>query len=100
MTGPDQSAVTSRIVSFPLGQIVMTATALHCLTEEDVRESLRRHSDGDWGDLEQEDKSANDAALAHGGRLFSAYHSQQGTKFYVITEWDRSLTTVLLPEDY
>jgi hypothetical protein len=83
-----------------LGQLFITANALHCLTDEDVRLAIHRHSNGDWGDLETEDQSANDHALAKGGRLLSAYHSTAGTKFYVITEWDRSLTTILLPEDY
>lgn len=100
MSESQRGDATPRCVSFPLGQLVITTTALHCLSEEDVREAIRRHSEGDWGDLESEDKQANDNALAHGGRLFSAYHSVQETKFYVITECDRSVTTVLLPEDY
>lgn len=100
MSDPVQSTAPTGTVSFSLGQLVMTTNALHTLQEEDVRSAIGRHARGDWGDLELEDKTANDNALAHGGRLFSAYHDATGVKFYVITEWDRSLTTVLLPEDY
>ena len=65
-----------------------------------IRSALRRHATGDWGELNTEDRLANENALLRGHRLFSAYHSAAGVKFYVITEWDRSVTTVLLPEDY
>jgi hypothetical protein len=69
------------------------------LLEEDVLKSLCRHHHGDWGTLDPEDWKANEDALRHGNRLLSVYHSR-GVKFYVITEWDRSYTTVMLPEDY
>ena len=59
---------------------------------------LARHRAGDWGDLGAADTRANDEALAEGGRLLSAY--QTAGKVWVITEWDRSATTVLLPADY
>ena len=85
---------------FPLGQIVTTSNALTKITHEDILPALGRHVRGDWGDLDPEDWQANESALARGGRLFSAYHSADGVKFYIITEWDRSVTTVLLPEDY
>ena len=65
-----------------------------------VLAGLRRHARGDWGDLEEEDREANDGALASGERLLSAYSADDGTKFWVITEWDRSATTVLFPEEY
>ena len=65
---------------------------------------LRRHAQGDWGDLDDLDAQANEEALASGGRLFSVYYlkdgTDKGTKIYVITEWDRSVTTALLPEEY
>lgn len=89
----------SRAVSFPLGLLVSTASARARLTTEEVLTGLRRHAAGDWGDLCPEDAMANDHALRHGGRLFSAYGSGAG-RFWVITEADRSVTTVLLPEDY
>jgi hypothetical protein len=85
---------------FPLGQTVITRTALAVLTAADVASAIARHAAGDWGDLDAEDLAANEQALREGSRLFSVYHSSAGVKFYVITEWDRSVTTVLLPEDY
>lgn len=85
---------------FSLGQTVSTRNALDTLNAEDVLASMGRHHSGDWGDLCDEDKQANEQALEHGQRLFSAYHDRAGTKFYIITEHDRSVTTVLLPEDY
>ncbi|MBX7257328.1 MAG: hypothetical protein K1Y02_13275 [Candidatus Hydrogenedentes bacterium] len=85
---------------FSLGQTVITRNALDSLHPEDVHTSMARHHTGDWGDLCEEDRQSNERALAHEGRLFSAYHDRNGTKFYIITECDRSVTTVLLPEDY
>jgi hypothetical protein len=61
--------------------------------------ALGRHLRGDWGDLGVEDRRANEDALRGGDRILSAYH-ENGIKFYIITEWDRSATTVLLPEEY
>jgi hypothetical protein len=85
---------------FSLGQTVSTRNALDSLHAEDVLASMARHHAGDWGELCEEDRQANEQALAHGGRLFSVYHDRNGAKFYIITECDRSVTTVLLPEDY
>ncbi len=85
---------------FTLGQIVATAHAMAVLDHPDMQLALQRHLTGDWGDLCTEDRAANEQALLHGSRLFSVYHSTKGVKFYVITEWDRSLTTILLPSDY
>jgi hypothetical protein len=84
---------------FPLGQLVVTANASLRLATEEVLTALGRHASGDWGDLCPEDTMANDAALHHGGRLFSAY-GQGRDRFWIITEADRSVTTVLLPQDY
>jgi hypothetical protein len=83
-----------------LGQTVATRNALDTLHPEDVLIAMSRHASGDWGDLCEEDRQANEDALQHGGRLFSVYHDREKTKFYIITECDRSYTTVLLPEDY
>ena len=55
---------------------------------------------GDWGDLDAEDHQANEDALRHGSHLLSAYQTAAGTKPWIITEADRSITTILLPEDY
>ena len=85
---------------FPLGQAVATSTALVTLPAHDIATALDRHRRGDWGDVGKEDWQANERALKHGERLLSVYYAADGTKFWIITEWDRSLTTVLLPEDY
>jgi hypothetical protein len=65
-----------------------------------VKLSLDRLARGDWGELCSRDRDDNQVALAQGLRLFSRYKDRGGTYFYVITEHDRSVTTVLLPEDY
>ena len=85
---------------FPLGQTVITSTALAVLSALDITGALNRHRTGDWGEVGKEDGRANERALKNGERLLSVYHAADGTKFWIITEWDRSLTTVLLPEDY
>jgi hypothetical protein len=85
---------------FPLGRVVATANANSTLDHASVVVALRRHASGDWGELDDHDRAANQAALQNGDRLVSVYHDRLGTKFYIITEWDRSETTVLLPEDY
>lgn len=61
---------------------------------------INRHVHGDWGDLDGKDREANEDALAHGGRVFSVYHTRKGVKLWIITEADRSATTILLPEEY
>ena len=85
---------------FPLGQTVITRNALDKLPPEDVTHALARHAAGDWGDVCKEDAKENEFSLEHGYRLLSVYHARDGTKFWIITEADRSATTVLLPEDY
>ena len=88
------------VVRVPLGQVVITANAAEQLPQADVILAIRRHASGDWGDVDDEDRRANDRAIQEGTRLLSAYHTTGGIKFWIITEWDRSVTTVLLPEDY
>jgi len=85
---------------FPLGETVITANAKDVLGDLDVLIALQRHNAGDWGDVCLADGQANDAGLHSGGRLVSVYRSVRNQKFYIITEGDRSVTTVLLPEDY
>lgn len=85
---------------FPLGQTVATPNALNQIPNEEILRAMSRHVQGDWGTLDTEDWNANERALKEGGRLFSQYHSIQNIKFWIITEADRSVTTVLLPEDY
>ena len=84
---------------FPLGQLAITSNACLRLATEEVMTALRRHASGDWGDLCPEDALANDSALQQGDRLLSAYGQGQ-QRFWIITEADRSVTTVLLPGDY
>ena len=85
---------------FPMGRLLSTPNALAQLAHDDILTALSRHVRGDWGDCCPDDQAANDSALSEGSRLFSVFHAANGTKFWVITEWDRSVTTVLLPEDY
>lgn len=85
---------------FRLGAVVITANAHAALDRASVMEALSRHSNGDWGALCDEDRDANERALNEGGRLLSAYADSAGTAFWIITECDRSATTVLLPQDY
>jgi hypothetical protein len=87
-------------VSFALGQIVITPNAMHKLLADDVQTALARHARGDWGDLDEHDRQENELSLQEGFRVFSVYHAGNGTKFWIITEADRSSTCVLLPEDY
>jgi len=85
---------------FDLGVLVITPNARDTLPLEDVQSGINKHAIGVWGDLCDEDRLANDHALKNGGRLFSAYFDRNEIKFWIITEADRSVTTVLLPEDY
>lgn len=85
---------------FRLGRVLITPGALAELQPSDVLVALRRHAAKDWGDLCPEDRDRNDEALLLGTRVLSAYQAQGGTKFWIITEADRSCTTVLLPEEY
>ena len=85
---------------FALGQTVITANAKAVLPELDVVLALQRHHSGDWGDVDDHDRQVNEDALRNGDRLGSIYKSVCGQKVYIITEWMRDVTTVLLPEDY
>ena len=85
---------------FPLGEIVATPNALNRIPNDEILNALSRHANGDWGTLDPEDWQSNERALKGEGRLFSAYLSIHNVKFWIITEADRSVTTVLLPEDY
>jgi hypothetical protein len=89
----------TRAARFPLGQVVITANASLRLSTEEVMTALSRHASGDWGDLYPEDALANDQALHDGDRLLSAYGQGEG-RFWIISEADRAVTTVLLPEDH
>ena len=84
---------------FPLGRLIITTNAFEQLAPEEVTDALARHASGDWGTVCKDDAAQNDEAITDGDRLLSAYPSNAGT-FWIITEADRSVTTVLMPEDY
>ena len=84
---------------FELGQVVATANALEALELPDIITALDRHGRGDWGDLCEQDREENELSLKEGFRVHSVYKDRNGRKFWIITEADRSVTTVLLPED-
>jgi len=85
---------------FNLGEIHITPGAASRLLPQDIDGALRRHSRGDWGEVATDGKSDNDARIEGGGTIASIYTSSAGVRFYVVTEADRSETTVLLPEEY
>jgi hypothetical protein len=90
------------VPKFAPGRLLATPGALRAIDEarDSTLHLLSRHIGGDWGDVDDEDKAANDFDLAHGGRLLSAYTLSTGVKVWIITEADRSATTILLPEEY
>jgi hypothetical protein len=87
---------------FSLGQVVATPGALAALQEaqDSFWSYLQRHSNGDWGEVNAEDAAENELSLRDGFRLLSAYTISSGIKIWMITERDRSATTILLPEEY
>lgn len=89
---------------FSLGQVVATRgvadkMSLNSEFSKFVNQSFKKHTGGDWGELGEEDKQANEYALTHEDRIFSAY-IKEDWKIYIITEWDRSYTTILFPSEY
>ena len=88
------------VAKLRLGHLVATPNALQSISNDDILAAIRRHQSGDWGDVCAEDRQANDQALVAGTRILSAYHAVNGKKFWIITEADRSVTTILLPRDY
>jgi 5S rRNA maturation endonuclease (ribonuclease M5) len=100
MLHEDASGYVTGPAKFALGRIVATPNALRSLDQMDIRSGLSRHMGGDWGELDAADKAENELSLVEGFRLLSAYKAANGTKFWIITEADRSATTVLLPADY
>ena len=87
---------------FPLGQVVSTPGALEALDKSGQQpwQLLVRHVQGDWGDLDAQDRRLNDEAVKDGSRILSAYTLTTGVRLWVITEADRSSTCLLLPEEY
>jgi hypothetical protein len=89
-------------VLFQLGQTVMTVGAMEALEEanQTAVEFLARHQSGDWGEVCEHDRKENEFSLREGFRLLSAYRTNLGVKIWCITEYNRSATTLLLPEEY
>jgi hypothetical protein len=87
-------------IQFSSGEIMATTNAINEISGDDIARGLSRHLCGDWGEVCPEDWKLNDEALEVGNRLLSAYTAANGVKFWIITEWDRSVTTILLPDDY
>jgi len=87
---------------FPLGLVAATPAALAALERAgaELQQILNRHLTGDWGDISAEDRAENDFALREGLRLLSAYRLSSGARIWVITEADRSVTTLLLADEY
>lgn len=94
------------MAKFELGRVVITDGIANKIEEDEqfvdfVNKSFVRHCNGDWGDLCDDDKTMNDFALRNGDdRLFSKYNYDDGESIYIITEWDRSYTTILFPDEY
>ena len=91
--------------TFPLGQLVMTRGVNDMVAADEafakfITESLNRHVKGDWGELGDEDRAENDLSLKEGFRILSAYESGELPKIWIITEADRSATTILFPDEY
>jgi hypothetical protein len=87
---------------FPLGRVVATPGALEALQEagQESVTLLARHVTADWGELDEHDRRENEFSIEHGFRILSAYTLSTGTRIWIITEADRSVTTLLLPSEY
>jgi hypothetical protein len=94
--------VNRLLVRFPLGRVVATPGALRVLEEanQNAFEFLAKHQAGDWGELCEEDIRENEFSVLNDFRILSAYRTRNDVKIWVITEADRSATTLLLPEEY
>jgi len=93
------------LISFNLGRLVMTRGVNDLVAENEdfakfAMSSLTRHRRGDWGNLSDEDKRENELSLKEGFRLLSAYEAEGLPNIWIITEGDRSATTILFPEEY
>lgn len=102
MRHPSSSSHASPLMLFPLGKILITSSAMDVLSDCPITPQmlLVRHVTGDWGDLYDEDQAANRAAIKYGTRIFSSHPINADEKIWIITEGDRSVTTILLPNEY
>jgi hypothetical protein len=103
-TSPARSIAASqrRPINLPLGRLLSTPGAIDAMAKasHEPMELINRHRSGDWGEVDAEDWAANDRAISHGRRIPSAYTLKDGVKVWIITEADRSVTTILLPSEY
>ena len=92
----------AHVATLELGAVVATPGAIAALAEADQgpREFLERHLNGDWGEVGFEDWAENDRSIRDGFRILSAYTLKTSVKIWIITEADRSVTTILLPDEY
>jgi hypothetical protein len=91
-----------QIKTFPLGELLATPGSLAALERagQNFLDFLDKHRTGNWGEVGKEDWQLNDEALVDGTRLLSAYRTSKGERLWIITEADRSATTLLLPDEY
>lgn len=95
---PETHQRAAGVMKFKIGQIYATPGAIE--SEENLLGLLQRHVNGDFGDLCDEDWESNLSAIRRGSRIFSAYKKGLTREIWIITEADRSCTTILLPEEY
>lgn len=90
------------IAKFSLGQVVATPGVIDLVESKGLAYNtfVIRHASGDWGDMGDEDKAMNDEAVVNGERIMSSYKVGPADTIWVITEWNRSVTTLLLPSEY
>ena len=90
------------MIRFALGRVVATPAALSALekAEQHPAEFLDRHVSGDWGEVPEADKQENEVSVEQGFRILSAYTTSAGDRIWVLTEADRSVTSILLPSEY
>ncbi len=85
---------------FSLGQVVVTKRASCAIPGEEITIALERFARGDWGEVDRHDAALNEQALRDGGRLLAVFSSSRGESFWIINESDRSVTSVILPDEY
>lgn len=97
-----QASTTNSTTCFSLGRVIATQGIAQLAESGTIKpmEYLARHARGDWGDVYQEDWQLNNRSVAGGGRLMSSYKIDECVTLWIITEWDRSVTTLLLPSEY
>lgn len=88
------------ISNFQLGRVVMTPGVADEVPVHERARALQRHGRQDWGDIGPEDWAENELSLKEGFRLLSVYHTEAGLRFWIITEAGRSVTTLMLPDEY